>query len=153
MIIDSSLEMCDATSAALGTIDGITKVGNAVDLHPLSSDNATVDLSAGEKLYLVIEVTTLFAGGTNAAYKIDLTTSTDAALTGGTTANIWTTGSLLMTSWTAGTRYIASLPEADYHRYLGIRGTAVTANVTSGNINAFITKNVTNWTSTDTRIG
>ena len=153
MIIDSSLEMCDATAAALNTGDGITKVGNAVDIHPLFSDNATVDLSAGEQLYLVIEVTTLFAGGTNASYKIDLTTSTEAALSGGTTANIWTTGSLTMASWTAGTRYIVSLPEADYHRYLGLRGTAGTANVTSGNINAFITKDVSNWTSTNTRTG
>lgn len=152
MLIDSNLEMCDATSAALNTSDGITKVGDHIDIHPLTGDNATIDLSGGEPIYLVIEVTTAFVGS-GASYKIELTTSTETALTGGTTENIWTTGSLGLSSgaWAAGERWIATLPRADYQRYLGIRGTATGANVTTGAINAFITKDVENWTSTDTR--
>ena len=152
MLIDSNLEMCDATSAALTTAAGITKVGDHIDIHPLTGDNATIDLSGGEPIYLVIEVTTAFVGS-GASYKIELTTSTETALTGGTTENIWTTGSLGLSSgaWAAGERWIATLPRADYYRYLGIRGTATGANVTAGAINAFITKDVENWTSTDTR--
>lgn len=152
MIIDSSLEMCDATAAALATSEGISKLGSALDIHPIFGDNATIDFAAGEKLFLVIEVTAALVGS-GASYKIDLTSSTESALVGGTTLNIWTTGSLSISSWGAGARFIASLPTADYHRYLGLRGTASGANVTAGNINAFITKDVTNWTSTETRIG
>lgn len=151
MFIDSNLEFCDAASAALDTGDGITKLGNHKDVHPLTGDNATVDLSGGEPIYLVIEVTTAFVGS-GASYKLDLTTSTETALSGGTTKNIYTTGTLTIGNFTVGKRFIASLPNEDYHRYLGIRGTATGANVTAGAINAFITKDVTNWTSTDTRV-
>ena len=153
MLIDSNLEMCDATSAALNTSDGITKVGDHIDIHPLTGDNATIDLSGGEPIYLVIEVTTAFVGS-GANYKIDLTSSTETALTGGTTKNIWPTGTLAVNDdyWAAGERWIVSLPQDDYLRYLGIRATATSANVTAGNINAFITKDVTNWTSTNTRV-
>jgi len=83
---------------------------------------------------------------------LDLTTSTETALSGGTTKNIYTTGTLTIGNFTVGKRFIASLPNEDYHRYLGIRGTATGANVTAGAINAFITKDVTNWTSTNTRV-
>ena len=151
MFIDSTLEMADNADVKLNAADGKTKVGSAIDVHSLIGDNATIDLSAGEPIYLVIEVTAAFVG-TGANYKFDLTSSTEAALTGGTTADIYTTGTLPITALTVGKRFVAILPEANYHRYLGLSGTATSANVTTANINAFLTKDVTNWQSTATRV-
>ena len=152
MFIDSELEMCDGQSAILTTAAGITKLGDHLDVRPNGTgDNTTVDLSIGEPLYLVIEVTTAFVGS-GASFKFDLTTSTETALTGGTTKNIFTTGTLSVSNYTVGKRFISTLPTEDYHRYLGIRGTATGANVTAGAFNAFITKDVSNWTGSATRV-
>jgi hypothetical protein len=151
MFIDSNLEFCDGTDASLDTGDGTTKLGSHLDIHPLGSDNATVDFSAGEPIYLVIEVTTTFVGS-GASYNLRLVSSSETALTGGTTSNIWTTGAEGIATFAAGKRYIVSLPEHEYQRYLGITGTATGANVTAGAINAYLTKDVENWQGTATRV-
>ena len=152
MFIDSSLEIADNTDVKLN--NGVTaKLGNEIDLRGDKAilDNATVDLSAGEKMFLVIEVTASFVGS-GASYKFNLTTSTESALTGGTTKDIWTSGNQGVAELVKGKRYIANLPEAEYHRFLGLRGTATGANVTTANINAFLTKDVTNWQGSATRV-
>ena len=151
MFIDSTLEIADNTDVKLNTSAGQTKIGSEIDVHSLISDNTTIDLSGGEPIYLVIEVTAAFVGS-GASYEFDLTTSTETALTGGTTKDIWTTGPIAITELVVGKRYITTLPEADYHRYLGLRGTAPSANVTTANINAFLTKDVTNWQGSATRV-
>jgi hypothetical protein len=158
MLIDSSLEMCDGQAATLTTGAGATKLGSEIDVHSLIADNATIDLSAGEPIYLVIQVaTSLTEASGGGIYEMELRTSTATALTGGTTVAIWTTDPLDITDhWTAGKTWIVSLPKSasnEYHRYLGFFSHATGQNCTGGTINAFLTKDVTNWSATNTRTG
>lgn len=154
MFIDSSLEFADnAAVPTTGTGTQNLMIGE-IDLRPVGvSDNATVDFSAGEPLYLVIEVTTAIAGA-GSQYAFSLFTD-DVQTTAGATSSgaaIFDTG-LSTTHRTAGKRIIVTLPEANYQRYLTVHGRSDNATApTEGNINAFITKDVTNWTSTNTRV-
>ena len=154
MFIDSNLEFADnAAVPTTGTGTQNLMIGE-IDLRPVGiSDNTTVDFSAGEPLYLVIEVTTAIVGdGSSYAFSVftDNVQTSEGATSNGT--SIFDTG-LSSTHRTAGKRIIAALPEANYERYLTLHGRSDnTTAPTSGKINAFITKDVTNWTSTNTRV-
>ena len=154
MFIDSNLEFADDKAVpTTGTATQNLMIGE-IDLRPVGiSDNTTVDFSAGEPIYLVIEVTTAIAGaGTQYAFSVytdDVQTSEGATSSG---ASIFDTG-LSASHRTAGKRIIVTLPEANYERYLTLHGRSDNATApTSGKINAFITKDVVNWTSTNTRV-
>jgi len=149
MIIDSSLEMADA-ALITNAVAANVKKGDAINLHPLIADNATVDFSAGEQMFFVLEVTTAFVGS-GASVNILLTTATDEALTG-TPITIWETTVLGVGSFPVGTRWKISLPKADYKQWLGLRVTTSGATTTAGAVNAFLTKDVNQWTSTNTRV-
>lgn len=158
MLIDSSLELADnATLPTSGTLTNNLVIGGSIDLRPLIADNATVDFSAGEPLYLVIEVTTIPAG-TLTTYNFTAFTHTASVAAGSAAAGteLFRTGLIAKALLPAGKRFIVSLPEANYARYLMVAGAANATGsgvVDTGNINAFITKDVTNWTSTNTRTG
>jgi len=154
MFIDSSLEFADDKAVpTTGTGTQNLMIGE-IDLRPVGiSDNTTVDFSAGEPIYLVIEVTTAIAGaGDQYAFSLftdDVKTTAGATSSG---AQIFDTG-LSASHRTAGKRIIVTLPEANYERYLTLHGRSNNATApTSGKINAFITKDVVNWTSTNTRV-
>ena len=156
MIIDSSLEMADNAALPLSSAVTVTNnlvIGGSIDLRPLIADNATIDLSAGEPLYLVIEVTAIPAG-TLDNYNFQAWTHTDSVAAGIAAAGteLFRTGLISKTLLVAGRRWVVALPEADYERYFMVSGNANSGTVTSGNANIFITKDVTNWTSTDTRV-
>lgn len=156
MLIDSSLELADnATLATSGTLTNNLVIGGSIDLRPLIADNATVDFSAGEPLYLVIEVTTIPAG-TLATYNFTAFTHTASVDAGDAAAGteLFRTGLIAKALLPAGKRFIVSLPEAAYARYLMVAGAANATGsgvVATGNINAYITKDVTNWSATNTR--
>ena len=149
MLIDSSLEMCD--NAAVANASSDTLIGSAKQIRSMTADNATVDFSAGEPLYVVIEVTTAIAAVTN--YEFKLWTDADSGVIAGGT-QLWSSGAQAVANYPAGKRFIINLPEGNYEEYLGVSGAASGADTSgaTGNINAFITKDVTNWTSTNTRI-
>lgn len=149
MLIDSSLEMCD--NAAVANASSDTLIGSAKQIRSMTADNATVDFSAGEPLYVVIEVTTAIAAVTN--YEFKLWTDADSGVIAGGT-QLWSSGAQAVANYPAGKRFIINLPEGNYEEYLGVSGAASGADTSgaTGNINAFITKDVTNWTSTNTRV-
>lgn len=136
MIIDDRLEFCDAV-AATGT-DASAIVGDVVD-----TGNFTKDLGAGEPLYLVIQVTTAYSGGTSVEFQ--LRTSTLAALTGGTTTTLVSTSAIAVATAAAGYTLIYALPTGPtYQQYLGMWKVTVGA-VSAGAINAFLTTDPSKW--------
>lgn len=148
MLIDSSLEIGDATAFTVAV--ATAKQGSAINLRALIADNATIDLSAGEPLYVVIEITDTVTSDGSATMNLQLVTATNDALSG-SPVNIWETGVEVFGYFAAGKRYIINLPKADYKAYLGLKTTVGTAVITAGSFNAFITKDVANWSSTNTR--
>tara|TARA_R110002126_G_scaffold11556_2_gene51738 strand:- start:26 stop:499 length:474 start_codon:yes stop_codon:yes gene_type:complete len=157
MIIDSSLEMADnAAVPTAGTITSPLVIGQSIDLRPLVADNATVDLSAGEPIYLVIEVTDPIVGDASFAnyrFRAYTHTASVTAPTSSPGSEILSTGNTAKALLVTGKRWIYTLPETVYERWLMITGSANGGAVTGGNINAYLTKDVTNWTSTNTRTG
>ena len=150
MFIDSNLEFADDVDITNAVATGVKK-GTARDVRPNVTDNATVDFQSGEQLYLVVEITEAVTSAGSASVQFLLTTADNEALSTNP-ENIWYSGAIGKDDLVVGKRFIASLPTADYKRWLGIRVTTGTATTTAGKINAFITKDVTNWTSTATRV-
>jgi len=155
MIIDSSLELADAETVHTANNAAPLVVGS-VDLRTAGAvaDNGTVDFSVGEPLYAVIEVTTAIGGTATSEFSLHTHTADIAKGTASTAATeIWRTD-LVAGNRVAGKRWIVSLPEADYGRYLLVahRNDNSTAPSGGGAINCYLTKNVTNWTSTNTRV-
>ena len=151
MFIDSNLELADAETVD-ATADTNVRVVGGIDLRGPNgvADNPTVDLSAGEPLFIVIEVTTEITGSATSNFEIHTHTESQDkgdVITGDT---LFKTG-LSGTHQAVGTRWIVSLPEGNYERYLHV-GHGGDGTAASGAINCFITKDVTNWTSTDTRV-
>ena len=149
MFIDGNLEFAD--NAAVADASSDTLIGSAKQIRSQTGDNATVDFSAGEPLYVVIEVTTAVAAVTN--YEFKLWTDADSGVISGGT-QLWSSGVQAVANYPAGKRFIINLPEGSYEEYLGISGAASGADSdgATGNINAFITKDVSNWQGTATRV-
>ena len=149
MFIDKSLELADNAAVADSASDAL--IGTAKQIRSVTGDNATVDFSAGEPLYLVIEVTTAVTAVTNYEFKV-WTDADSNVIAGGTP--LWSSGARAVVNYPAGKRFIVNLPEGDYEEYIGISGAASGADTSgaAGNVNAFITKDVSNWTSTATRV-
>tara|TARA_R100001443_G_scaffold44095_1_gene57056 strand:+ start:749 stop:1201 length:453 start_codon:yes stop_codon:yes gene_type:complete len=148
MLIDKELEMGDAT--AFTTAVTTAKQGTAVNVRPLVSDNATADLSAGEPLYFVIEVNAAVTSDSGATMDLQLVTAENDALTTNPVV-IWSTGVQAKTFFTAGLKYVMTMPKADYKGFIGIRTIVGTAVLTAGSYTSFLAKDVANWTSTNTR--
>jgi len=151
MFIDSELEFCDGETLS-GTGIAVKK-GDHIDLNA-TSDLTEHDLGSGEPLYLVLNVTTAFSGGTSV--KIDLRSGDADTLTGGGgTFDIhYTTGTIVAADYGDLTgRTIIALPKNvfKYRQYLGIF-VSTSGAVTGGVADAFLTKDVSNWTSTATRV-
>ncbi len=133
MILDERLEFADAAAVALNTSSQI--LGDVIDTGAF-----TKDLGAGETLYLVIQVSTVFGGAGNVTFQLYSHTST--TVNSGTSH--YTTGALAYTVYTAGYTIAIALPAASYAQYLGIYETT-SGNLTSGAVNIFLTKDVSRW--------
>ena len=147
MILDERLEFADAAAIALA-------VGNAIlpnsDVIDLGATPTLRDLGAGEPLWLVLQVDTVF-GDTGAAgtgyVTIDLVSDSAAALTTSKTTH-WTSGAIIVGTWVAGYTIAIPLPSAvTYERYLGLWMTVGTTNIISGKLNAFLTHDVAKYTA------
>ena len=149
MFIDSTLEFCDGVTLSGTNIE--EKKGTVLDLSN-TTDNALKDWGAGEPIYLVLNVTTAFASGTSV--RIDLRSGSNADLESSSPAIHWTTGVVVLANYATLTGMtIVQLPTrpGDYKENVGIHVTTSGA-VTGGVADAFLTKDVTNWQSTATRV-
>lgn len=156
MFIDSSLEFASDTAVpTTGTRTDNLMIGE-IDLRPAGEDSdattpKTVDFSTGEPLYVVVEVTAAITGVTQ--YAFTLFTDNEET-TAGTTSN----GALLLDTGlnaaniAVGKRFVFTLPEGEYQRYLTLHGRANTSATTGGTVTAFITKDVNNWSGSVTRV-
>lgn len=143
MIIDSFLEMCDATSA-------IANVGNAIlgDVIDLGETPTLKDIGVGEPIYLVIQVDTTFSDAADAG-----TATVQFQLCSDSTSNLATsktvhidTGAIPIASLVKGYTLAYGLPLTNtYERYLGIWETVGTTNLDAGKVNIFLTKDVARW--------
>jgi len=143
MILDERLEFADAAAIALNTTNAIAPNTDVIDL---GATPTLRDIGAGEPIYLVIQVDTVFAGAGNVTF--DLVSDSTSNLATSKTTHL-TTGALAYTVYTAGKTFVYALPqEATYERYLGLWETA-SGNLTGGKINAFLTRDVARYTAYD----
>lgn len=137
MIIDAQNQLSDAqavTAAAVST--------NSIDLGSVGRD-----IGVGESLYLVVSVQTdLTHGGGGTGVDVILVDDDNGALS--SPADLLTIGQLASDA-VAGTRIVYRLsPDViGTQRYLGVRYNPTGANLTGGNIDAFITKDIQAFTA------
>jgi hypothetical protein len=104
---------------------------------------ASRDFGNGVPLYLVVTVTTALVGASAACDVALLSDATDAAMDSGSTVHS-TLGQIGATA-AAGTTLIFPIPPyngtgpGELLRYIGVRFTANGGNITTGNVDAFIT--------------
>lgn len=141
MILDERNEFADAAAIALNATNAIAPNTDVIDLGA----NPTLrDLGNGEPIYLVIQVDTSFGGAGNVTF--DLVSDSAADLATSKTTH-WSSGAIAYTTWVAGYTKVVALPtEATYERYLGLWETT-SGNLTSGKINAFLTRDVAKYTN------
>jgi hypothetical protein len=147
MILDERSEFADAEAITLAA--GTNLIGDVMDLG-----TAQRDVGQGHPLYLVIQVSTAFAGGT--AMQFVLASDSVAAIaTDGTETRHLATDVLTDAQLTQGLTMVFPLPMGDtaqgedtagYERYLGVLGIG-TGTHTGGAINAFLTPDPYGWTS------
>jgi len=148
MILDKSLEFCDATSVAATA--GTTLIGNVINLQEAR------DIGQGQPVYLIITVDTeIITGGSAGTIKFLLASDAQAAIST-TTASIHYDSGTFVTDDSAandsilnagGTICCVALPMEGrvYEQYLGILCTIGTTTVTAGAVNAFLTLDPTGW--------
>jgi hypothetical protein len=146
MILDERAEFADAVAITLAA--GTNLIGDVMDL------GVARDVGQGHPMYLVIQVSTAFAGGT--AMQFILASDSVAAIaTDGTETRHYASDVLTDAQLTAGLTLVIPLPMGDtaqgednsgYERYLGILGVG-TGTHTGGAINAFLTPDPYGWTS------
>lgn len=145
MIIDSRLEFADAVNVTSGA--GTNLIGDVIDLGLVNRD-----IGQGQTLYLVLQASTAFAGGT--AMQFILASDGAAAIaTNGDETRHFLTDVFLDADLIQGFQIVAPLPMGDvansvtpYERYLGILGVG-TGTHTAGAINAFLTIDPAGWRS------
>lgn len=141
MYLDERTEFADAESCILA-------IGNEIrgDVIDLGSAPTLRDIGNGQPVYLVLQVSTAFVGATSTSQFQLLSDSTANLATSATTH--WDSGAIPVATLVAGYTLVIPLPiEATYERYLGLWHTVATANVTAGEINAFLTLDPHGWVS------
>lgn len=143
MILDETLEFCDATSVAY-TAQTVL-IGDVVDLGADVKDFGM----GSPQLWLVMNVDTeIITGGTAGTIAFQLASDAQAAIAIDGSATVHLTTPTFVTDDAAansaalnagGTLMAVALPHGTYERYLGILCTVGTTTTTAGAVNAFIT--------------
>lgn len=134
MILDSTNEFSDSQAVTATAISS-----NVIDLNP-ATKNATIDIGAGEPVWLVIQCDEAVTAEGAATVAITLESADNAALSSSAVVHI-TTGAIGKASLTPGKEVGRfRLPTGDYKRYLGVRYTVATGPLTAGKFSAFIVK-------------
>lgn len=141
MLLDSKLVICDAD--AVFSDGTVVLSNNVLDL----GKTTPVDIGRGHPIYLVIQVTIAFAGGTSANFQL-VSDAAAAIATNGAASEHLATGAIPIASLTAGATFSFALPHQTpqaYERYLGLLVTCV-GTMTAGSIDAFLTLTPQAWT-------
>lgn len=140
MIMDSRLELCDATALNTGAA-GTYLIGNQPNLSL-----APGDVGNGEQLYLVLQVDTTATSGGAATLAVSLASDDTAAVSTTTSTVHFTTPVYALGTLVAGFTRVFALPIGTiYEQFLGILQITGTAAFTAGKVNAFITRDPTGW--------
>lgn len=136
MIIDKSLELCDAEAlSTAGT--GLALVGDQVNIGA-----AGENIGAGEPMAMVIHVTTSVTSAGAATVEFQVVSDASAAIAADGTETLHVaSGAIPKASLVAGFQIVLPLPPAGgvpYEQYLGIQQNVGTAALTAGAIDAFI---------------
>lgn len=121
-----------------------TAISNVIDL---GATPTTRNLGAGEPIYLmiVVEETTASAGATTVDFTLESDSTADLATS--PTTHITVSGVAKATLVDGYRVFAGALPSGNYERYLGVRYTVNTANLTAGKFSAFLTPKPQNWTA------
>ena len=151
MIIDSSLQMCNATAVANAA--GTFLLGSQID----TTVAGTLEV---ENLHLVIVATTAIVAAGAGTIQFKLASDTTAAVSTTTSLDEVITPAFVTannsTAIPAGTLlYSGKLPHdigtlTPSRRFLGILEVVGTSTISSGNISAFLTADVSKWAATAT---
>ena len=133
MILDERSEFTDALDVSSTT--GTTLEGDVIDL------TVARDIGQGQPIYLVIQVTTLFASGGSATVNFRLRSDGVAAIHATTSTAHVETGAIAFASLTLGAQFVLPLPSEGlaYERFLGVQVVTGTATTTAGSVNMFLT--------------
>lgn len=142
MIIDSSLEFCDATALSTsGT--GTSTLGKAIDI------GTGRDIGHGEPVYLVIAVETPVTSAGAATVQVHLASDAQSPIASDGSASIhWSSDPISKDLLVAGFPIaVLALPGEGvaYERYLGLLTTIGTSALTDGKVNAFLTSDPHGW--------
>lgn len=137
MIMDKLNTFCE-DEPAFGT--AATRLeGDVIDLIDVR------DIGNGQPLYLIVTITTAWAGGTSANFQL-ASDATDAIATNGTASIHGQTGAIPVANLTAGKTFVipAMIEGTAYERYLGVLVTTV-GTTTAGAFTAFLSIDPTGW--------
>lgn len=141
MLLDNNLEFADATS--LSTAGAATvNLGDVVDLGGVSQD-----VGVGEPLYLMVQVDTAVTSTGSATVTFQLVSdSRDTISTTGAATVHYASAAIPVATLVAGYNAVqVALPVGTYERYLGIQTVIGTAALSTGKVNAFLTKDQHKW--------
>lgn len=135
MILDAHNQFADAQAVTADTVSE-----NVIDLKA-----AGLDIGVGEPIWLVVSIQTTIAG---AGDTLDVVLQTDDNAAMASPTVILAVGTFPAES-VAGTRFIVQLPpSASYEQYLALRFDPNGAgDLTAGNIDAFLTKDIQAFTA------
>lgn len=147
MILDERTELCDATSIAAAA--GTAVAGDVIDLGA-----TPYDLGMGEDLWMICQVDTAFVAAGAGTIQFSVVSDALSTLGGGSvasctlhyqTAALATAASTPAGQTAGSTLFAIKLPSGTYERYLGILVTIATQTVSTGKINAFLTRDFAKW--------
>lgn len=151
MIIDERNEFADALSVAAAA--GTALIGDVIDLGVASRD-----IGNGEPLYLVIQADVeIITGGAAGTVSFSLASDAQAAIATDGSATVHATSEAFVTGAAASNAklaagealFIVAVPTSEYEQFVGVLCTTGTTTTTAGSINAFLTKDVSNWKAYD----
>lgn len=140
MILDKSLEFSDAQAVTASAIST-----NVVDLYPIGNSvnsNTLRDIGTGEDIYLVVITNTAATdSGDDATLTVTLESDSAVGLDSSATVH-FSTGAIAFANFSPAGSVLANvkLPAGNYERYLGVRYTVASGNLTAGKFDAFLVK-------------
>ena len=125
------------------TVDAISE--HVINLGPLGGATANTirDIGAGKTLYLHILVKTAFTTGDAGVLTVTLESDSTADLATSATTH-WTSTAVIPAATLVAGYWIAkgvAIPASAYERYLGLRFTTTTGDMTAGAVDAWLSEN------------
>ena len=140
MIVDSRLELHNS-SGTITSASAIVNCANVIDMETVR------DFGHGQPLYFVVVITTTFAGGSGAQFRL-VSDSVESFPTDTTVTEHVDSGPIPLATLAAGTIFAWALPGEGqaYERYIGAQVESV-GTTSAGQIDAFLTFEPSIWTA------